>query len=171
MSEGDQYIDKTLGELNELNEQQRHGKDIQSLMVVGFMFNYDLTEVLLIRKKRPEWQAGRLNGIGGRVQEGETEPVAMRREFKEEAGVDIPEWQRVCVVHGMGWTVHFFALGNTNAFHAARSETDEKLERIPCTGALPEDVINNLHWLIPMARLDYGSCPYDMNQHGTGDEG
>jgi hypothetical protein len=35
--------------------------------VVGFAFDTD-GRVALIRKNRPEWQAGRLNGIGGHVE-------------------------------------------------------------------------------------------------------
>lgn len=142
--------------------------DIPNLFVVGFMFNQDFSEVLLIRKEKPAWQKGRLNGIGGKVKEGEIEPDAMRREFIEEAGVDIGEWQRLCIINGCGWTVHFFGLANEHAFNTAKSMTIEQLVRVPCTGALTPEVINNLHWLIPMARLDYGSCPYNIKQHGEG---
>ena len=34
--------------------------------VVGFMFSPDKQFVALIRKNRPEWQAGKLNGIAGK---------------------------------------------------------------------------------------------------------
>ena len=35
--------------------------------VCGLLFSVDRTRVLLIRKRRPAWQAGRLNGVGGKV--------------------------------------------------------------------------------------------------------
>jgi 8-oxo-dGTP diphosphatase len=38
----------------------------------GFLFSLDRTRVLLIRKRRPAWQAGRLNGVGGKIEPGET---------------------------------------------------------------------------------------------------
>jgi 8-oxo-dGTP diphosphatase len=55
--------------------------------VVGFMFSTDLQFVALIRKNRPEWQAGKLNGIGGKIEEDESPRDAMIREFYEETGV------------------------------------------------------------------------------------
>ena len=53
--------------------------------VLGFAFTKDLKQVALIRKKRPEWQAGKLNGIGGKVNINEVPLLAMVREFQEEA--------------------------------------------------------------------------------------
>ena len=35
--------------------------------VCGFLFSPDRKKVLLIRKRRPAWQAGKLNGVGGKV--------------------------------------------------------------------------------------------------------
>ena len=61
--------------------------------VCGFLFSPDRSRVLLIRKRRPAWQAGRLNGVGGKVEAGEALYHAMRREFREEAGLDLPESQ------------------------------------------------------------------------------
>ena len=55
--------------------------------VVGFLFNKDETQVALVRKNRPEWQAGNLNGIGGKMEVGETTNECMQREFKEETGL------------------------------------------------------------------------------------
>ena len=31
----------------------------------GFLFSDDRRHVVLIRKRRPAWQAGKLNGVGG----------------------------------------------------------------------------------------------------------
>ena len=55
--------------------------------VVGFLLNYDRTQVVLIRKNRPAWQAGHLNGVGGKIEMGETPIEAMTREFEEETGL------------------------------------------------------------------------------------
>jgi len=162
MSEGDQYIGKRVSELEKAN-------DIKGLMVVGFMFDYKMENVLLIEKNRPAWQKGRLNGIGGKVKKGENEWSAMQREFKEEAGVYVEEWQRICSVSGNDWTVHFFAIANEHYFQIAEQKTDEKLFRVN-TNCLREKVINNLRWLIPMAIHDFDSCPYNIAQHDIGDE-
>jgi 8-oxo-dGTP diphosphatase len=56
--------------------------------VVGFMFSEYCNEIALIKKKRPEWQKGRLNGIGGHIEKNEVPHDAMYREFEEEAGIE-----------------------------------------------------------------------------------
>jgi 8-oxo-dGTP pyrophosphatase MutT (NUDIX family) len=43
--------------------------------------------VLVVHKDRPEWQKGRINLIGGHVEEGETFEQAAVRELVEETGV------------------------------------------------------------------------------------
>lgn len=47
------------------------------------------THVLLGKKKRG-FGAGKWNGFGGKVESGETIEEAARREFREEAGLEIP---------------------------------------------------------------------------------
>lgn len=56
-------------------------------MVVGFAYDFMNNAVLLIEKKRPSWMAGKLNGIGGKVEPGETPIAAMCREYYEETGI------------------------------------------------------------------------------------
>jgi 8-oxo-dGTP pyrophosphatase MutT (NUDIX family) len=72
--------------------------------VLGFAFSHAFNQyekrLVLIRKNRPEWQAGKMNGIGGKIEEEdfkwnfnhEATPMvvkyAMTREFKEETGVE-----------------------------------------------------------------------------------
>lgn len=60
--------------------------------VLGFLFNKSRTQVALILKNRPVKQAGRYNGVGGKINRGELSVVAMRREFKEETGLNIQDW-------------------------------------------------------------------------------
>ena len=122
--------------------------------VCGFLFSPDRGRVLLIRKRRPAWQAGKLNGIGGKIEPGETTADAMRREFREEADLDIPDWQPILTLTGhddagtgVAWRGHFFrAFGPVDQ---ARTITDEQLEIHP-VAALPRDTIPNLHWMIPL---------------------
>ena len=44
-------------------------------------------KVLLVEKDRPAWQSGKLNLVGGKIEEGETPEQAALRELKEEAGL------------------------------------------------------------------------------------
>lgn len=122
--------------------------------VCGFLFSPDRSRVLLIRKRRPAWQAGKLNGVGGKIEPGETAIAAMRREFREETGLQLSDWQHVLTLSGADdagsgreWAGHFFrAFGDVTT---ARSMTDERLEVHPAR-AVPDGVIPNLRWLIPM---------------------
>jgi 8-oxo-dGTP pyrophosphatase MutT (NUDIX family) len=53
--------------------------------------------VVLIRKTKPDWQAGRYNFVGGKVEPGESYALCMVREFEEEAGIktSIDSWKYV----------------------------------------------------------------------------
>jgi ADP-ribose pyrophosphatase YjhB (NUDIX family) len=44
-------------------------------------------EVLVVRKDRPEWQVGRYNLVGGKIEDGETPEQCAIRELKEESGL------------------------------------------------------------------------------------
>ena len=45
---------------------------IKKHYVLGFIFNRQKDNVLLVEKKRPEWQKGKWNGIGGKIKENES---------------------------------------------------------------------------------------------------
>jgi 8-oxo-dGTP diphosphatase len=127
--------------------------------VVGFMFNPAENSVLLLRKNRPSWQEGKLNGIGGKVEDGENPIQSMRRECIEEVGIVVDSWSQFCVLSDeRGWRIHFFS--TVGPILNASPMTDEKPEVVSAF-ALPFDVIPNLKWLIPMAlsmrfeRIDY----------------
>jgi 8-oxo-dGTP diphosphatase len=77
-----------------------HTKQARQEFVVGFLFSRCEQRVVLIEKNRPEWQAGLLNGPGGKIEPGETTLEAIRREFREEAGLDIPGWEHFCERRG-----------------------------------------------------------------------
>jgi 8-oxo-dGTP diphosphatase len=124
--------------------------------VVGLAFSPDFKRVALIRKTRPEWQRGRLNGIGGKVERDETPVAAMRREFREEAGVDTQErdWTHKLTLSSPseGWAVDFFAtaLGDPVLLHTT-NQTGEIEEVIVCfVDDLPEAVLPNLRWIVPL---------------------
>jgi 8-oxo-dGTP diphosphatase len=120
--------------------------------VVGFAFNEDGTSVVLIKKNKPAWQAGKFNGVGGKIEEGETPAEAMVREFKEETGVDTLEanWTHFSVLNGEDCSVNCFCTFD-NASYNASSCTSEYVCVVRMDYIKEFPTIPNLAWLIPMA--------------------
>ncbi|MGJ0393034.1 MAG: NUDIX domain-containing protein [Methylocystis sp.] len=116
--------------------------------VCGFLFSPDGSRVLLIRKNRPAWQAGRLNGIGGKVEPGETIDEAMLREGFEEADV-MPAWVHFITLRYLAADVSFFA-AKGREIDAVRGKTDEPLQIIDVRSLLDHPHIDNLGFLLPM---------------------
>jgi 8-oxo-dGTP diphosphatase len=117
--------------------------------VVGFLFSPGLDWVVLIEKKRPKWQVGLLNGVGGHIEADELSYDAMVREFEEEAGIANTTWKHFAIIRGKDLSVNFYAsfddvMGNI------KQMTDERL-CITEVAKLPKNVIHNLRWLIPLA--------------------
>lgn len=126
---------------------------------VGFMFSEDLRTVLLISKERPAWQKGKLNGIGGKVNIGESPVQAMVREFKEETGLvttkddwSLFHYER----HPSGTVLHFYvAQAPLAVLEARESLTDEVVELWSADLHINLDrkdfSVYNLPYLLPMA--------------------
>ena len=79
---------------------------------LGFAFTVD-GSVALIRKAKPAWQAGKLNGVGGKIEDFDPSPAhAMTREFIEETGVFLEPhlWREVGAVEFDGGTVYVFTI-------------------------------------------------------------
>jgi len=66
---------------------------------MGFLFNKRL-EILLIEKNRPERYKGRLNEVGGKIENGESPTAAIDKEFFEETGARAT-WGQFCLIHGI----------------------------------------------------------------------
>jgi len=126
---------------------------IEQVYVCGFAFqkvgerNHN---VALIRKTRPSWQAGKLNGIGGKVEKDESPRAAMTREFREETGAVITDWRPFAVLkHGKGLIYMFTAMVGMSV--RLEQTTDEEPGWIG-VGYLPfTKHVSNLDWLIPLA--------------------
>lgn len=119
--------------------------------VVGFMFDPTFSNVVLIRKCKPEWQKGLLNGVGGKVEDFDPYTHdAMRREFMEEAGLDLV-WSKYGSLSGDAFTIDlFFTNGNV---HRAVAQTEEAIEVWPVDVLMNRcDTIPNVRWLVQMAR-------------------
>ena len=117
--------------------------------VLALLFSADRSHVVLMHKTRPAWQAGRVNALGGKLLPDESPADAARREVREEAGVDVAEWEEFLV-----WDDPVYRMHAVRAFDAAAMDAhtaeDQEVFRAD-TAALPPELIDNLRWLVPLA--------------------
>ena len=102
--------------------------------VLGFAFTPD-NRVALIKKLKPAWQSGLLNGIGGkrdmvkgeRIYELEPADLAMPREFFEETGVVIShsDWTEVGVITGKYFHITVFTTVHEAVYDVKTIEAEE----------------------------------------------
>ena len=122
--------------------------------VVCLLFSNDLEQLVLIRKNRPEWQKGLLNGPGGKVNEGESFDFAAHREFFEEAGISVPIWDHLSYqTENDGKYEVCYVTAKTSLEHLnhVKSRTDETVGMHTIKFIDPTSLVPPLQWLIPLA--------------------
>ncbi len=126
--------------------------------VLGFAFDTLLEAVVLIKKNRPEWQAGKLNGVGGKVEDGESFIDAMTREFREECGMetDSDHWVNFLTMKSNSFIVEVYKIMINDPW-SVESKTDEKVvvsyvdELFLDNIHTQTEMISNIPWIISMA--------------------
>jgi 8-oxo-dGTP diphosphatase len=123
--------------------------------VLGFAFNSLGEQVALILKNRPVWQAGKLNGIGGKIEHEEPMHAAMVREFREETGVttEDADWTLYAILSGAEFVVYTFRCRlDDKRFGQVHSCTDEDVLVLPLDAPeIRKYGISNIPWLIAAA--------------------
>lgn len=127
----------------------------------GFMFDLSNKFVVLIKRRESrKYKPGCWNGVGGKVEDGETPLQAMRREFKEEAGLDIKDWRKFCELrakdpgfpNGFGSIHMFYTEQDYNTLLKTTSCTDETVRVISIESLRDIPRMPNLNWLVAMAK-------------------
>jgi 8-oxo-dGTP diphosphatase len=145
--------------------------------VVGFAIDFEDDCVLLIKKNRPAWQAGKLNGIGGKIEGNERPEDAMCREFLEETGVEThaAEWINVITMHDPNCVLHtFLYIGKDIKYVLDNAKTMETEEVGVHTirAVTPSNSIHNLPWKLALMkcyfnptdpRKEIPTLPIEMN--------
>lgn len=120
----------------------------------GFAFD-DRGRVVLLEKRTPAWQAGKLNAVGGKVEPGEHPREAMVREFFEETCLLIENWQELLTLEGTFGRVHFFRTRvDHDTLEKVYSGTEEPVDIYDVDVVLADahlPVIDNVRWLLPLA--------------------
>jgi len=126
--------------------------------VLGFAFDAKKERVVLIKKNGNSVPAhqGRLNGVGGKIEVHETSYEAMRREFREETGVDLHEflWTFQGQFSGEGYSVKVFSTA-ADEIKAARTMESELVNVVRLQG-LP--ILAEYDALCPYVSMLIGLC-------------
>jgi 8-oxo-dGTP diphosphatase len=119
------------------------------IYVLALLFTPDRRRVVLVRKTRPAWQAGRVNGLGGKLLRSETPLAGALREVREEAGVVVEHWEEFLVWDDPLYRMHALRAFDAEALSARTAENQEVF--LAEVDDLPANIIDNLRWLIPLA--------------------
>jgi 8-oxo-dGTP diphosphatase len=125
--------------------------------VLGFAFTPE-GQVALIEKKRPDWQAGYLNGIGGHRKQGETAVMAMSREFQEETGLTIEphKWRKVGFMRADEiWRCVVFTV-TCDKVRFVKTRTDERVMLLNNEQLRGLRVLENVPALLELCRMPPG---------------
>lgn len=131
--------------------------------VVGFPFLVQSPEehvrdrdyVYLMEKKRPSWQYGLINGIGGKIEKDETPLDAMIREANEEAyGLEKSEWLHIITIASQKAVVYYYRT-DVLPKNKVASKQDEPIKLFKVE-KLPENIIEDLKWILRFAK--YRHC-------------
>lgn len=121
---------------------------------LAFIFTPTFDKVLLIEKQKPDWQKGKLNGIGGKHDADESSEECVSRETQEETGLDIREdaWKQFSKIkmYDIDVEVDVYAAVYEGNESDAESREDLPVSWVPVR-ALPDNVMTNLRIMIPAA--------------------
>jgi 8-oxo-dGTP diphosphatase len=93
-----------------------------------------------------------LNGVGGKIEPNERPEDAMAREFFEETGVQTQpcDWFSYCVLtEPSSYSVCFFYCFSSKI--GSVQSIEKEIVSIHNIAQLPDNIIFNLKWLIPLA--------------------
>lgn len=116
--------------------------------VLGFVFNKAKDRVLLVEKRKPKWQAGHWNGIGGKIEKSEIPLQSMTREAIEETSFSFTFEHCITFVCPGGTVFVFKAISPLETIQFKQVE-DEELRTWPLYN-LPTKMMANLKWMIPI---------------------
>ncbi len=130
--------------------------------VLGFLFSKDASQICLIEKNK-DWQKGKLNGVGGKIEEIDTSDAsAMIREFFEETGVKVFEWEHFCTLKKENkWEIIVFRSFNDSIFDVQTVEK-EVVNYYRVSNIQNLNTISNVPWLVMMA-LDFDNFQSNVN--------
>jgi len=139
------------------------------------------TKVVLIKKTKPAWQAGKLNFVGGKVEGAESDARCVAREFHEETGVftNTESWNYIGrMVRPSGPDAFYCAIFamEDEVFNFCRTVTEEEIIlmskfEFEHPSDSPYQFMSNVKFIYDFTKLEdyrkYG-CKLEINFPSTG---
>lgn len=124
--------------------------------VVGFIFSKDWQSIALLRKQprhsSQQWQAGKLNGVGGKVEPSDEDYAhAMRREGNEETN-SVHIWEYKGTVMGKGWALGVYCTTYDLSLLPKANDVGEEFVICSLDTVFENDIVENLRYLIPLCQ-------------------
>lgn len=124
--------------------------------VLGFAFDPTGTRLALIQKRRgPLAVSGTYNGVGGKLGAEEAADAGMRREFREETGVDLDRWLYFAADFQDTYALHLFAVADERVLQVKTVE-DEAVFLFDLRNGLPRPLAPNVAAYVAEARALLG---------------
>jgi 8-oxo-dGTP diphosphatase len=138
---------------------------------IGALFTHNFSHVLMVHKTKPDWQKGKMNLPGGKIEDNETVFECVSREFTEETGLAVPYWKYIGMIENieLDYKVHFLtAVLSKGDYHAAKSLTDELVEWVYVNEIFRNQnkFISNIPWLVCFAENMHNQNNFDVLQFG-----
>jgi 8-oxo-dGTP pyrophosphatase MutT (NUDIX family) len=145
--------------------------------VVTCLFDPTISKVVMIRKTKPDFMAGKLNAVGGHVEPGEIPIDAATREFHEETGVNLPveTWHSFLTLFrpgedgaGVVRILHCY-WGISPRVTEVKTTTDEYIAVFKVEDLVNrDDIVKDTAWIVIMGREAARRFPaYELDYEAT----
>lgn len=129
---------------------------INYVLLLPFSRNAD--KLLLIRKKYPDWQIDKLNGLGGIMKPAETPIEAAVRKFENETGIKTEHsmWRHFATITYSEAVLYCVVMRSNVIFQYGSRGEEVILFNVQDVVArkLADEIMQDLHHLVPMALYD-----------------
>jgi 8-oxo-dGTP pyrophosphatase MutT (NUDIX family) len=109
---------------------------------------------VFVKKTKPNWQAGKFNFPGGKIEPGEDSDVACNREFLEETGINVFDWEfKGSIGRRDDFNIDVYYKTH-DAVKYCHTTTDEEVHFFTFEEILasPDLFIDNIVWLLALIR-------------------
>jgi len=128
---------------------------MKQIYTLGFVVFRGVNKILLMEKRKPEFQKGFLNGLGGKPEDDEGFTDCIIREIEEESGLktNTKDWNYFCKMVGADWEVYcFISMLDHKRMEGISTKEEEKIVILDLNkiNTCYPNLLGNIPWLVGM---------------------